>query len=143
MELKVKKLRPDARLPHRATAGAAGFDLFACLDGGGNVKLGNSPQLLGTGIAIEIPRGCDVQIRPRSGLSLKGIGVTLGTIDSDYRGEVMVTMYTLVPGASFEIRHGDRIAQMVIGRLADIDIVEAEELSSTQRGDGGHGSTGR
>ncbi|MEA1958442.1 MAG: dUTP diphosphatase [Chloroflexota bacterium] len=143
MNLKVKRLRPDARLPHRATPGAAGFDLFSCLDGDGKVKLENSPRLIGTGIAIEVPRGCDAQIRPRSGLSLKGVGVTLGTVDSDYRGEVMVTMYTLVPGSSFEIRHGDRIAQMIISMLADIDIIEAEELSPTDRGSGGHGSTGR
>lgn len=143
MELKVKKLRPDAQLPRRATASSSGLDLFACLGRDITIRLESAPRLIGTGIAIEFPPGYDVQIRPRSGLSLKGVGVTLGTIDSDYRGEVMVTMYMLTPGASFEISHGDRIAQMVIHKLANVDIIETEELSETKRGAGGHGSTGR
>ena len=141
MELKVKKLRPDALLPRRATASSTGLDLFACL--GGTIRLDSRPKLIGTGIAIEFPSGYDVQIRPRSGLSSKGVGVTLGTIDSDYRGEIMVTMYMMAPGDGFDIRHGDRIAQLVIHKLADVGIVEATELSTTERGTGGHGSTGR
>ena len=140
--LKVKKLRPDAILPRRATPGATGFDLFACVDGDGAVVLSAQPRLVGTGIAIEVPRGYDVQIRPRSGLSSQGVGVTLGTVDSDYRGEVMVTMYLFSPDADFEVKHGDRIAQMVVAALADLPLGEVEELSSTERGSGGHGSTG-
>lgn len=143
MELKVKKLRPDAQLPRRATPSSTGLDLFACLGADGTVRLDSTPKLIGTGIAIEFPLGYDVQIRPRSGLSSKGVGVTLGTVDSDYRGEVMVTMYMMTPGAGFEIRHGDRIAQLVIHKLADVDIIEAADLSTTERGAGGHGSTGR
>ncbi len=140
--IKVKKLRPHAILPQRATPGATGLDLFACIDGDGVIALGPQPRLIGTGIAIEVPRGYDVQIRPRSGLSSRGVGVTLGTVDSDYRGEVMVTMYLFSPDATFEVRHGDRIAQMVISRAVDMPLVEVEELRPTERGSGGHGSTG-
>jgi len=139
---KVKKLRPEARLPQRATPGATGFDLFACIDGESTLALSPQPKLVGTGIAVEFPEGYDVQVRPRSGLSSKGVGVTFGTIDSDYRGEVMVTMYLLSPEATYEVRHGDRIAQLVVGRLADLPLVEADELTLTERGPGGHGSTG-
>ena len=143
MELKVKKLSPEAQLPHRATASSTGLDLFACIGIDNAIRLDSTPRLIGTGIAIEFPPGYDVQIRPRSGLSLKGVGVTLGTIDSDYRGEVMVTMYMITPGSSFEIKHGDRIAQLVINKLADVKVVDTIKLSPTKRGSGGHGSTGR
>ena len=143
MNLKVKRLRPEAQLPRRATMGSTGFDLYACIDDGGSIQLNPIPKMIGTGIAIEVPPGYDAQIRPRSGLSAKGIGVTLGTVDSDYRGEVMVTMYMLTPGVSFEVKHRDRIAQLVIHKLADVKIIESEELSTTERGSGGHGSTGR
>jgi dUTP pyrophosphatase len=143
MNLKVKKLRPEAQLPRRATPPSTGWDLFACIGQGNTITLDSTPKLIGTGIAIEFPPGYDVQIRPRSGLSLKGVGVTLGTVDSDYRGEVMVTMYMLTPSVSFEIKHGDRIAQLVIHKLADVKVIETTELSTTERGAGGHGSTGR
>ena len=141
--LKIKRLRPNAITPGRATPGSTGLDLFACIDGDGAVALGTQPKLIGTGVAIEVPDGYDVQIRPRSGLSARGVGVTFGTVDSDYRGEVMVTMYLFSPDAGFEVRHGDRIAQMVIGRVADLPAVEVDELTPTDRGSGGHGSTGR
>jgi len=141
--LKVKKLRQNAFLPRRATPGSTGLDLFACIEGNETKKLSCRPELVGTGIAIEVPNGYDVQIRPRSGLSSKGVGVTFGTVDSDYRGEVMVTMYLFDPEAYLEVKHGDRIAQMVVSRIAEIPVVEVAELSSTQRGTGGHGSTGK
>jgi dUTP pyrophosphatase len=143
MELKVKKLRAGAQLPRKATPSSTGLDLFACIGVDNTIKLDSTPVLIGTGIAIEFPTGYDVQIRPRSGLSSKGVGVTLGTIDSDYRGEVMVTMYMLTPGVSFGISHGDRIAQLVIHKLADVEVAEVAILSTTERGSGGHGSTGR
>jgi len=142
--LKIKRLRPKAKLPKRATSGSTGLDIFACIEGTGVIKLkGTKPKLIPSGIAIETPPGYDVQIRPRSGLSAKGVGVTFGTIDSDYRGEILVTMYLFDPDATFEIKHGDRIAQMVIGRIADLLPVEVTELSPTERGSGGHGSTGK
>jgi dUTP pyrophosphatase len=140
--LKVKKLRPDALLPLRATGGASGYDLFANIDGAGALMLGVDPQLVPTGIAIELPLGFDATIRPRSGLGLRGVNVVLGTIDADYRGELMVSMYVLGSRTEYEIKHGDRIAQLVVSRLADVTLCEVGELSATARGSGGHGSTG-
>ena len=142
--LKIKRLRPNAELPKRATPGSTGFDISACIEGEGKIALvGAQPKLIPTGIAIDVPRGYDVQIRPRSGLSAKGVGVTFGTIDSDYRGEILITMYLFDPNATFEIKHGDRIAQMIVSKVADLPLVEVEKLSSTERGSGGHGSTGK
>jgi dUTP pyrophosphatase len=140
--LRVRRLRPSARLPQRATPGSTGLDLFACIEGAGSIELGRDPVLMPTGIAIEVPPGYDAQVRPRSGLAAKGVGVTFGTIDSDYRGEVLVTMYLFGALDSHTIRHGDRIAQLVISRRADLPVVEVEALSETERGPGGHGSTG-
>ncbi len=139
--LRVKRLGPGARLPRRATPGATGYDLFACLDGG-EVEVGREPVRVPTGIAIEAPPGFDVQVRPRSGLSAQGVMATLGTIDSDYRGEVLVTMYVLPHRGPHTVRPGDRIAQLVISRMADIALEEAAELTPTERDTGGHGSTG-
>jgi len=141
--LKVKRLRPGARLPERATEGSSGFDLCACVDGQDGIVLGRRPQRVGTGIAIEFPRGFDVQVRPRSGLAAKGVGVMLGTIDSDYRGEVLVTMYLFGDLEEYRIANGDRIAQLVVTSLGELEVVEAEELTETARGVGGHGSTGQ
>jgi len=132
----------DAQLPARATPGASGLDVYAYLPGG-DVALGPEPQRVPTGVAIEFPEGYDAQVRPRSGLSLKGIGVALGTIDSDYRGEVLVTMWTFGPTSDHVLRHGDRIAQLVISKLAEMPLVEVAELSESDRASGGHGSTGR
>ena len=85
--LKVQRLHPEAQLPTRATAEASGLDLYACLPDG-ELTLSPDPVRVPTGLAIEIQPGYDAQVRPRSGLSLKGVGVAFGTIDSDYRGEV-------------------------------------------------------
>ncbi len=139
--LHVKRLRPEARLPARATEGASGLDLHACLPDG-DITLSPDPQRVGTGVAIEFPPGYDAQIRPRSGLSLKGVGVAFGTIDSDYRGELLVTMWVFGSKTEQTVSHGDRIAQLVISPLADATVVEVEELSESERGTGGHGSTG-
>ena len=140
--LRVRRLRPGARLPQRATPGSTGLDLFACIEQGGTIELGRDPVLVPTGIAIEVPAGYDAQVRPRSGLSAKGVGATFGTIDSDYRGEVLVTMYLFGALESYSVRDGERIAQLVIARRADLPVVEVEALSETGRGAGGHGSTG-
>ena len=138
----VKRVRPGAKLPRRATPGSSGFDLYACLEVG-DVIVGNSPVLIPTGIALETPAGCDVQVRPRSGLAREGVLCTFGTIDADYRGELMVTLYTMASDIEHIVRDGDRIAQVVVGRLADVNFEEAQALSETERGVGGHGSTGR
>ncbi len=140
--LKILKLKPNAQIPQRGSEHSSGFDLSACIDWNGSATISRHPQMVGTGIAMEIPPGYDVQVRPRSGLSLKGVGVTFGTIDSDYRGEIKVTMYLFGNESSFVINHGDRIAQLVVSKLADVSIKEVSELSETERGEGGHGSTG-
>jgi dUTP pyrophosphatase len=103
--------------------------------------LTKGPQRIPCGIAIELPIDHEAQVRPRSGLSLKGVGVSFGTIDSDYRGELMVTMWVL-DAAEHEIQHGDRIAQLVIAPIATPQIEEVESLENSARGAGGHGSTG-
>lgn len=141
-EVKLRRLRPEAVLPRQATPGASGFDLYACLPEGGSIELGRDPVRVPTGVAMEAPFGVDVQIRPRSGLSARGVGVTLGTIDADYRGELLVTMYLFGSAATFQINDGERIAQLVFGVLAPVQMIEVQALSDTERGEGGHGSTG-
>jgi len=141
LTLKVQRLHPEARLPERATEGASGLDLYACLPDG-EVSLGPDPVRVPTGVAIEFPSGYDAQVRPRSGLSLKGVGVAFGTIDSDYRGEVLVTMSVFGSRKEHVVRHGDRIAQLVVAPLAELPVVEVDELNPSARGAAGHGSTG-
>ncbi len=141
IELRVRKVRPSARLPGRATPDATGLDLCACLDR--PLTLTRSPQRVPTGIAIQAPPGTDVQVRPRSGLSARGVAVAFGTIDADYRGEVFVTMWTFGDCDTWRLRDGDRIAQLVVASTVATQVVEVAELSPSQRGGGGHGSTGR
>ena len=139
--IRVKKLRQDAKLPVRATPGATGYDLYACLEA--DLDVGQQPTRVPTGIAIEAPEGYDVQIRPRSGLSSQGVMATYGTIDADYRGELLVTLYTLPYRDPHTVHNGDRIAQLVIARFADVPLEEVTDLAESERGTGGHGSTGR
>jgi dUTP pyrophosphatase len=139
--IKVKLLRPGARMPAFATPGASGLDLYACLDE--PLDLSQDITLVPTGIAIEAPPGHDLQIRPRSGLARRGVDVILGTLDSDYRGEVFVAMRTFGSLSTYRIEDGDRIAQLVISKFEALPLVQVEELSGSQRGAGGHGSTGR
>ena len=138
----MRLLREGARLPGRASAGASGFDLYACLPDG-PVTVGNAPVLVPTGIALAVPPGLDAQVRPRSGLASRGLLATFGTLDADYRGELFVTLHAVVPGARHVVRHGDRVAQLVVARLAAVDFAVHETLPPTARGAGGHGSTGR
>lgn len=140
--VRVKRLRPAARLPERATADAAGLDLFACLGDPGYLTIGPDPRLIPTGIAIEVPPGFEAQVRPRSGLYRHGVACGFGTIDADYRGEVFVTLHTVGSSKMYRVRDGDRIAQLVVQRLPEVVLEEADELSATARGAGGHGSTG-
>jgi dUTP pyrophosphatase len=141
MQLEVKRLTPDAALPLYAHPGDAGMDLHA------NESLTLRPGQSGmvrTGIAIALPPGTEAQVRPRSGLALKH-GVTIlnapGTIDAGYRGEVGVILINHGP-ADYHVAKGMRIAQMVIQPVLCVDVVEAQELSETRRGEGGFGSTG-
>ncbi len=141
-EVGVKLLREGARLPEKASARASGYDLYACLPDG-PVRVGDRPVRIPTGLAFAVPPGLDAQVRGRSGLALLGVMKPLGTIDADYRGEVFVTLYTTSPEISYVVEDGDRIAQLVIGRLAEVEFALREELPETERGAGGHGSTGR
>jgi dUTP pyrophosphatase len=100
------------------------------------------PVRVPTGIAVAAPPGIDVQLRPRSGLFSRGVIGMLGTVDADYRGEVHVTLYCLPGVGEFTVQDGDRIAQLVIARLAATELEEVDELDDTGRGAGGHGSTG-
>ncbi len=140
--IRVKVLRAGAKMPQMATPGSTGYDLYACIEGE-SLEVGQAPVRVPAGIAIEAPPGYDVQIRPRSGLSAQGVMATFGTIDSDYRGELMVTLYVLPHRGPHVVHNGDRIAQLVIGRMADVLLVASEELGETARDTGGHGSTGR
>ena len=133
----------DLALPHYATAGAAGLDLLAAIDGEIELLPGQRAAVP-CGIAIELPHGVEAQVRPRSGLALN-YGVTVlnapGTIDSDYRGEIKAILINH-GDAPFKIARGAKIAQMVIARHEQAELVESEALSDSVRGAGGFGSTG-
>lgn len=132
-----------AGLPERMTKGSAGFDLPAAVPEPLTVKPGE-PVVVPTGLVLEIPEGYEGQVRPRSGLARR-YGITVlngpGTIDADYRGEVAVILINHGTEPHV-IERGERVAQIVIQRLATVRFEEAEELSSTARGEGGFGSTG-
>ena len=135
----------DLPIPAYATAGAAGFDLRAAVPGDAPLLLRPGERLLvPTGFSCAVPHGYEMQVRPRSGLAVKhGVTVTNtpGTVDSDYRGPLMVCLINL--GAEpFAIRRGDRIAQAVIAPAPQLTLTEVEDLDTTVRGEGGFGSTG-
>lgn len=131
-------------LPAYQTAGAAGLDIRANLEEP-IVLAPLQRTLVPTGLFLEIPEGYEVQVRPRSGLAAKH-GITVinapGTIDSDYRGEVKVPIVNL-SDESFTIAHGERIAQMIFAKYERVTFLQVEELSDTQRGTAGFGSTGK
>jgi len=140
MVLKVKKLKEDVRLPVYSTDGSAGLDLFSAEE----VEIpAGQWKLVGTGISIELPDGFEAQVRPRSGLALKGITVlnTPGTIDPDYRGEVKVILFN-VSDQNFKVEKGMKIAQLVISKFERVRVEVVDKLSDTKRGEGGFGSTG-
>lgn len=132
-------------LPSYETKGAAGMDIRAALGAGEVISLApGERQLIPTGFIFDIPFGFEMQVRPRSGLAIKH-GVTClntpGTIDSDYRGEVKIILANLGQEV-FHIDHGMRIAQLIVAPVVQADIVEVEQVSETDRGAGGFGSTG-
>lgn len=169
MNVKIKRLHPDAVIPQYAHEGDSGFDLVAVED---VVVEPGETALIPTGIAVELPLGYELQVRPRSGITLRTkLRVQLGTIDSNYRGEIGVIVdnaikrswwrkiFTHLPlninnerggqetphsyyYGSYIIRKGDRIAQGVIAPVAAANFVEVDELSDTTRGESGFGSTG-
>ena len=143
MKVKIKNTSAN-ELPAYQTAGAAGVDLRANLPEGVIRLAPLARTLVPTGLYLEIPDGYEAQVRPRSGLAIKH-GITVinapGTIDCDYRGEVKVPIVNL-SDETFEIVHGDRIAQMVFARYEQATFEEVSVLSETERGAGGFGSTG-
>jgi dUTP pyrophosphatase len=140
----VKKLRPDAIVPRYQTAGSAGLDLHAAIDDV-IVLQPRERRMIPTGLALSIAAGFEGQVRPRSGLAHKhGISCvnSPGTIDCDYVGPVNILLINHGDEA-FEIRPGDRIAQLVIAPVVQAELVDVDELPETARGAGGFGSTGR
>lgn len=131
--------------PCYQTAGSAGADIRAFLPDGPIVLLPGSIAMVPTGIRLAIPEGFEAQVRPRSGLAIKH-GITVinspGTIDSDYRGDVLVGLVNL-SSQSYEIHHLDRIAQMVFARYHRMEFKVVDALDQTQRAEGGFGSSGR
>jgi dUTP pyrophosphatase len=146
VKIHIRRLREDRSipLPQYMTKGSSGMDLFAFLNEDVTLNPGER-KLIPTGISVAIPEGFEGQIRPRSGLAIRqGIGVVNGpgTIDSDYRGEICVALINF-DRAPFTIRHGDRIAQMIISRVFRATFEEVDELPPTVRQEGGFGHTGR
>ena len=139
----VQKLSPDAKLPTYGSLEAAGADLYACLPQPVTVAPGESAWIP-TGIALEVPKGCAGLIYARSGLACKkGLAPAnkVGVIDSDYRGQVVVVLHNHGTEAQ-TVEHGERIAQLVITPVLTPIYEEVKELSSSERGAGGFGSTG-
>ena len=142
--IRVKKLRESAILPTYGSTGAAGADLYACLEQDVVIEAGMS-AFIPTGLAMEIPAGCAGLIYARSGLACKrGLAPAnkVGVVDSDYRGEFMVVLHNH-SNQSQTVCHGERIAQLVITPVLTPAYEEAEELTDTGRGTGGFGSTGK
>jgi dUTP pyrophosphatase len=141
IELAVARLRDDARLPERAYAGDAGLDLAACE----HVELAPGERaVVSTGIAVAIPEGFAGFVQPRSGLAARhGIAVvnSPGLIDSGYRGEIRVVLLNTDPERAFVAEAGDRIAQLVVLPIPELDLVEVDELPPTERGVRGFGSS--
>ncbi len=141
--VRIRRLRDGVELPRYMSELAAGLDLAAALD----APLTLAPMeraLVPTGIAIALPPGVEAQIRPRSGLAIK-LGLTLlntpGTIDPDFRGQIQLIVINL-GNESVTIESGERLAQMVVARVARVEWAEVDNLDDTKRGGGGFGSTG-
>lgn len=143
MNIKIVKLKDTALLPEYQTQGAAGADIHACIDEP-VVLQPMERRMIPTGLAMAIPEGFEVQVRARSGMSIKH-GITMvngvGTIDADYRGEVGVLLINLSQDA-FMIEPGMRIAQMVVAKYEVAEWDSVDTLDTTERGAGGYGSTG-
>lgn len=141
MKIKIKKLNSDAILPSYAHKGDAGMDVYSCED---CMIYPRDRKAVSTGLSFEIPQGSEIQVRPKSGLVLNH-GLTLlnapGTLDSGYRGELKIILFNTSKEV-YEVKKGQKIAQIILARYEEAEIEEAEELSITERGEGGFGSTG-
>lgn len=141
-KLIIKLVHEDAKLPYRANEGDAGLDLFSIEE---KIIQPGEATLVGTGLQIELPKGTEAQIRPRSGLALKHSITVLnspGTIDEGYRGEIKVILINH-GNEPFKVEKDMRIAQMVIASVLKVELVKADVLSETDRAAGGFGSSGK
>ena len=139
----IKRLSKEVSLPKYETSGSSGMDLAANIDANINIDPGKT-AIIPTGLALSIPKGFEVQIRPRSGLAAKqkiSVLNTPGTIDADYRGEIKIILINLGQ-ETFKVEKGLRIAQMVVCPIVQAQLNEVNDLSETERGEGGFGSTG-
>lgn len=140
-QLKVKLINKDAKLPQYANPGDAGLDLYSVEE---KVIQPGEAELIATGMIIELPRGTEAQVRPRSGLALKHQVTVLnspGTIDEGYRGEVKVILINHGK-KEFKVEKQMRIAQMIVAPVSKVNVIEVKDVSDTERGEGGFGSTG-
>ena len=143
IKILIKRLTKEVLLPRYETSGSSGMDLAANIKTTITIDSGKT-AIISTGLAISIPKGFEVQIRPRSGLAAKkkiSVLNTPGTIDADYRGEIKVILINLGQEV-FKVENGLRIAQMVVCPIVQAKLEEVDQLSSTFRGEGGFGSTG-
>ena len=143
IKILIKRLSKEVLLPKYETNGSSGMDLAANINSIINIEPGNT-AIIPTGLALSIPKGFEVQIRPRSGLAAKqkiSVLNTPGTIDADYRGEIKVILINLGQ-ESFKVEKGLRIAQMVVCPVVQAQLKEVDDLDETERGKGGFGSTG-
>ena len=143
IKILIKRLSKEVSLPKYETSGSSGMDLSANIDTKINIEPGKT-AIIPTGLALSIPKGFEIQIRPRSGLAAKqkiSVLNTPGTIDSDYRGEIKVILINLSQ-ESFKVEKGLRIAQMVVCPVVQAQLKEVNDLNETARGEGGFGSTG-
>ena len=143
LEIAVQKLHADVKMPAYAHEGDAGLDLYSTIN---HTLQPGERVLIPTGIKMAIPHGYEGQVRPKSGLALKhGLTVlnTPGTVDAPYRGEVGVILINLDPKLPYEVKIGEKVAQMVFNKVEYAAFVEAADLTATPRGEGGFGSTGK
>ncbi len=138
MELKVKRIHPEAKLPVYGHPGDAGLDLFSVVD---RDLAPGEVFAVPTGIQIAVPAGHAALVWDKSGVSLKGVHRLAGVIDAGYRGEVQVVLINLGP-AAFPIRKGMKVAQLLVQPVAAVEVVGSDSLDDTSRGPGGFGSTG-
>jgi len=147
VEIKIKRLSAefdDIEIPNYTTSGSAGMDVRAAIKDELTVEQ-NSISLVPTNLSVEIPKGYEIQVRPRSGLAANhGIGIlnSPGTIDSDYRGEIKIILINLGK-EKFTIKRGDRIAQLVVSKVYTANLIQTDDLNHSKRGEGGFGHTGK
>lgn len=147
VEIKIKRLNSefdDIPVPGYATSGSAGMDIRAAVESE-IIMAPNSIALIPTNLSVEIPKGYEIQVRPRSGLAANhGVGIlnSPGTIDSDYRGEIKILLINLGK-EKFTIKRGDRIAQLVVSKVYTAKLIQSDALNHSQRGKGGFGHTGK